>query len=111
MEADNTLIPGLGGEPEDDEVGRLLADPREILCHCEGIPAFIVLAAIRRGAATTGEISAQCSAGSGCSSCHGMIEVLIERHAAGRLPREEILGSFLASRPTALQTPPEPHAP
>ncbi|MEM6293434.1 MAG: (2Fe-2S)-binding protein [Myxococcota bacterium] len=49
-----------------------------ILCQCLNVSEGEIKRAIRAGADTVEAVSERCEAGSGCGSCRGGIEVLLE---------------------------------
>jgi bacterioferritin-associated ferredoxin len=60
-----------------------------ILCQCMLVPEREVVACIRAGAATVDEVGRRCEAGTGCGSCRGGIEALIDRERKRRVLRGE----------------------
>jgi bacterioferritin-associated ferredoxin len=48
-----------------------------IICLCKGISDKHVRDAIGRGAATVEDVGDDCGAGTGCGSCHSMIEMML----------------------------------
>ncbi|MCA9708808.1 MAG: (2Fe-2S)-binding protein [Myxococcales bacterium] len=61
-----------------------------ILCQCMLVEEHDVVATIRAGARTVEAVGERCDAGTGCGSCRGGIELLIQqevrRCARGALP-------------------------
>lgn len=51
-----------------------------LLCQCLNVTETEVKRAIRAGANTADEVGERCEAGTGCGSCRGGIEILIEEH-------------------------------
>ncbi|MGH1348535.1 MAG: (2Fe-2S)-binding protein [Nannocystales bacterium] len=49
-----------------------------VLCQCLNVTEAEIKRAIRAGAHTVDEIGERCEAGTGCGSCRGGIEVLLE---------------------------------
>jgi bacterioferritin-associated ferredoxin len=48
-----------------------------IICLCRGITDKHVRDSIARGATSVPDVADDCGAGSGCGSCHGMIEMML----------------------------------
>ena len=48
-----------------------------IVCLCKGLTDKHVRDSIRRGAASVEDVGDDCGAGTGCGSCHGMIELML----------------------------------
>ncbi len=61
--------------------------PGAELCRCMGVGAAEVRRVIRRGARTLEEVGRACAAGTGCRSCHGDIEQLLDRQRRADLER------------------------
>ena len=55
-----------------------------LLCHCLVVSEQEVIRAIRAGARTVEAVGEQCEAGTGCGSCRGGIEVLLQQEAQRR---------------------------
>lgn len=55
-----------------------------ILCHCMSVSERDVARAIAGGARTVDEIGELCEAGTGCGSCRGGIEVMLNEAALRR---------------------------
>ncbi|MCX4242337.1 (2Fe-2S)-binding protein [Paraliomyxa miuraensis] len=54
------------------------------LCQCMLVSERDVLATIRAGARTVDEVGERCDAGTGCGSCRGGIELLIQQEVRRR---------------------------
>jgi bacterioferritin-associated ferredoxin len=70
-----------------------------ILCQCMLVSEQEVLATIRTGARTVGEVGERCDAGTGCGSCRGGIELLIQhvvRQEVRRQTRELLPEAMVA---------------
>jgi len=48
-----------------------------IICLCKGISDKHVREAIGRGAQTVEDVADDCGAGTGCGTCHGMLEMML----------------------------------
>ncbi len=57
------------------------------LCQCLNVSEGEVKRAIRAGASTVDEVGERCEAGTGCGSCRGGIEVLLEEERLRRRRR------------------------
>lgn len=55
------------------------------LCQCLLVTEHDVLATIRAGARTVDEVGERCDAGTGCGSCRGGIELLIQLEVRRRV--------------------------
>lgn len=57
-----------------------------VLCQCMNVTEREIKAAIRAGADTVDAVGERCEAGTGCGSCRGGIDILIEevKRARGR---------------------------
>ena len=55
-----------------------------VLCQCLNVTEAEIKRAIRAGARTVDEIAVRCEAGTGCGSCRGGIEVLLEEQLRAR---------------------------
>ena len=58
-----------------------------MLCQCMIVSEREVLRAIRGGARTVDEVGLRCEAGTGCGSCRGGIELLIQQEQTRRRRR------------------------
>jgi len=67
------------------------------LCQCLLVTEQEVLATIRAGARTVDEVGERCDAGTGCGSCRGGIELLIQQ-----VVRQEVRRSTRAPLPEAM---------
>ena len=54
------------------------------LCQCLLVSEQEVLATIRAGARTVDEVGERCDAGTGCGSCRGGIELMIQQEVRRR---------------------------
>ena len=54
------------------------------LCQCMLVSEQEVLSTIRAGARTVDEVGERCDAGTGCGSCRGGIEILIQQEVRRR---------------------------
>lgn len=68
-----------------------------ILCQCMLVSEQEVLATIRTGARTVDEVGRRCDAGTGCGSCRGGIELLIQQWV-----RQEVRRQTRAPLPEAM---------
>jgi bacterioferritin-associated ferredoxin len=69
------------------------------LCQCMLVSEQEVLATIRSGARTVDEVGERCDAGTGCGSCRGGIELLIQhvvRQEVRRQTRETLPEAMVA---------------
>ena len=66
-----------------------------IVCICRRVPETTVRTAIQDGARTIEEVTRACRAGSGCGSCHVMIEEMISEHADCPRVRLTVLSPYL----------------
>jgi len=68
------------------------------LCHCMGVTEREVRLAIRAGARSVDEVGEQCEAGTGCGSCRGGIQLLLqqEERRASRRPIPDAIVQQLA---------------
>ena len=57
---------------------------RILLCHCNSIFEHEVRACIRKGARSVDEVADACDAGTGCGSCRGTIETVLDEEAQRR---------------------------
>ena len=57
---------------------------RILLCHCNSIFEHEVRACIRKGARSVDEVAEACDAGTGCGSCRGTIETVLDEEAQRR---------------------------
>ena len=57
---------------------------RILLCQCSSIFEHEVRACIRKGARTVDEVAEACDAGTGCGSCRGTIETVLDEEAQRR---------------------------
>ena len=67
------------------------------LCQCMLVSEQEVLATIRSGARTVDEVGERCDAGTGCGSCRGGIELLIQQWV-----RQEVRRQTRAPLPEAM---------
>jgi bacterioferritin-associated ferredoxin len=67
------------------------------LCQCLLVTEHEVLATIRSGARTVDEVGQRCDAGTGCGSCRGGIELLIQQ-----VVRQEVRRQTRAPLPEAM---------
>lgn len=63
-----------------------------IVCHCMGISDRPIRRAAREGAQTVAEVAECCGAGTVCTGCHPLIEVVIEDVRAEGLDRPRLCG-------------------
>ncbi len=59
-------------------------DVRILLCQCNSIFEHEVRACIRKGARSVDDVAALCDAGTGCGSCRGTIETVLDEEAQRR---------------------------
>lgn len=69
----------------------------QTLCQCLLVSEQEVLATIRSGARTVDEVGERCDAGTGCGSCRGGIELLIQQ-----VVRQEVRRQTRAPMPEAM---------
>lgn len=69
----------------------------QTLCQCLLVSEQEVLATIRAGARTVDEVGERCDAGTGCGSCRGGIELLIQQ-----VVRQEVRRQTRAPMPEAM---------
>ena len=58
-----------------------------LLCHCMVVDEREVVRAIRQGARTVEAVGEACEAGTGCGSCRGGIEVVLQQESLRRSRR------------------------
>lgn len=58
-----------------------------LVCNCLAVRESEILLAIRSGADSIAAVGQFCEAGTGCTSCHGPIRVLLQEHARLELAR------------------------
>jgi NAD(P)H-nitrite reductase large subunit len=56
-------------------------DDDPLVCNCLAVRESEILHAIRSGADSVGSVGQYCEAGTGCTSCHDPIRVLLRDHA------------------------------
>lgn len=55
-----------------------------LLCQCNTVFEHEVVACVRRGARSVREVGEGCEAGTGCGSCRGAIQTILEEEAQRR---------------------------
>lgn len=55
-----------------------------LVCKCVLVGQKQIEAAIRGGARTVAEIGERCEAGTGCTSCHDALDILLDEHETRR---------------------------
>ncbi len=55
-----------------------------VLCQCLYVTEAEIKRAIRGGASSVEAVGERCEAGTGCGSCRGGIEILLEEHRRAR---------------------------
>ena len=52
-----------------------------IVCHCHGVSDRAIRKAVRDGARSASEVSAECAAGAGCGGCTEVVDEIIRAEA------------------------------
>lgn len=55
-----------------------------LICQCNTVFEHEVVACVRRGARSVREVGEGCEAGTGCGSCRGAIQTILEEEAQRR---------------------------
>lgn len=85
LPADRSALLRLDGPDRESAGGAgsaAAADPSRTVCHCAGVAAETITAAVAAGCSSVQEVSAATRAGTGCGGCHGDLRNLIENHFA-----------------------------